>query len=359
MNEPNAPIRVMIVEDERVVQVLLEHIIRSDPRLELVGLYRTGEEALGDMASVKPDVISVDIRLPGMNGFELTRTIMRRQPTPIVVVSANVEDEDLGISMNALRAGALAVVEKPVGVTNKDYDKIAERICRSLILMSDVKLVRQRSPVISRSVCASMQPPPIRPLSGQGGYRVLGLVASTGGPNALVEILKHLTPSFPLPIAMVQHITASFLGGFSSWLSATTGFEARVVSDSEPLSPGVIYLAAADHHLEINGLRAKVNQMPPVSGQRPAGTVLLKSMAASHGRNGIGVLLTGMGDDGAEGLAAIRHAGGFTIAEHESTAVVYGMPKVAASLGAVCEQLPLPKIGPRLKELTATMRMIR
>lgn len=355
MNAARQPIRVLIVEDTEAVRLLLEHIIERDPRLAVAASVTTGEEALRIIDEVRPDVVSMDIRLPGMNGFQATREIMARRPTPIVVVSASVEAEDLLISMNALKAGALAVVEKPVGISNADYEKLASQLCRQLILMSDVKVIRQHG-----AKKRPAAPPPPRPRSApppDGGYRLLGLVASTGGPNALVEILRELGP-VELPIVLVQHITPSFLGGFVSWLATAVGIETQIVERDSALAPGVIHVAPAERHLEVCGDRVRPAGGPKVLGQRPSGTVLFRSMAETAAPHSIGVLLTGMGEDGADGLLQLRRAGGHTIAEDESTAVVYGMPRTAALIGAVDEQLPLHRIAPRLRQLCQSVRMV-
>lgn len=180
---------------------------------------------------------------------------------------------------------------------------------------------------------------------------MLGIVASTGGPGAVLQLLADLGSGFPLPILLVQHITASFLEGFAAWLESTSSFRVVIVSDAVIPAAGYIYMARADRHLTLeHGLvRSECGEM--VCVQRPSGTVLFRSMARALGPRAIGVLLTGMGDDGAAGLLEIRRAGGFTIAEDESTSVVYGMPGAAVGLGAVCESLPLPEIAPRLTAL--------
>src|SRR5579872_4239572 len=219
--------RVLIVEDSPVVREFLQHIINRDPRLEVAGAVESAEEALGVFEQSAPDVVSMDIRLPGMNGFEATRRIMSENPTPIVVVSASVESEDLKITMNALQAGALAVVEKPVGTTHADYEFLAQRLCTQLAIMSQVKVVRQRLNGkryldLSSTSKQTMGEAAIFPQVG--AYRILGVVASTGGPNALVPLLNGLGPKFPLPILLVQHITASFLEGFVSWLDGVARF---------------------------------------------------------------------------------------------------------------------------------------
>jgi two-component system chemotaxis response regulator CheB len=340
-------IRVLIVEDSRVIRQFLEHIIAQDPRLETVGAVETAEEALEIMERVSPDVISMDIRLPGMNGFEATRRIMQERPTPIVVVSASVEREDLQITMNALRAGALTVLEKPAGVTSSGYAALAERLCTQLAIMSQVKVVRRR--VESRSVVRVDR----RVGGASAGYQVLGIASSTGGPSALVQLLGGLGAEFSLPILVVQHIASSFLEGFAAWLDGVCPFSVEIVRDRSLMLPRKIYLAAQDHHLRAHNGHIRVDRGQPVCAQRPSGTVLFESIANAYGSRAMGVILTGMGDDGAEGLLRLRQGGGYTIAEDESTAVVYGMPAEAVRLGAVQESLPLLAIAPRILELTA------
>ncbi len=342
----------MVVEDSHVVRLLLSEIIGGDPRLEVAAAFASAEEALEALHRVAPDVISLDIRLAGMNGFEATRRIMAERPTPIVVVSASVEDEDLKVSINALRAGALSIVEKPVGLTRSDYQRLASQICTQLAIMSEVKVVRQRRP----------PGPPARPrprmpaARERGPFRLLALVASTGGPAALASLLGALPPDFSLPILVVQHIGSTFLDGFAVWLNDQSPLAVSVARDGEVPDRGKVHLAPAEQHLELRAGRLCWTWDPPVSSQRPSGTVLFRSLARELGPRAIGVLLTGMGDDGATGLLDMRQAGAHTITEHESTAVVYGMPMAANRLGAACESLPLPEIAPRLLDLVAAGR---
>lgn len=336
------------------MRMLLEQIVAGDRRLEVAASVATAEEALRVLSDVKPDVISLDIRLPGMNGFEATRRIMADQPTPIVVVSASVEAEDLKISMNALSAGALAVVEKPAGAASADHSVLVERLCRQLVLMSDVPVIRQRRMQAPASAPRMRHDAPPAPLGSpwSGGYEALGIVASTGGPNAILTVLRALGPDYPLPILIVQHITPSFLAGFAAWLEDTCPFKVAVAEDGALALPGRVYLPEAERHLELSGRRLRTVDSAPISNQKPSGTVLFRSLAQSLGSRALAVLLTGMGEDGAEGLRAVREAGGYTIAEDESTAVVYGMPAVAVRLGAVVEQQPLHRIGARIREIS-------
>jgi two-component system chemotaxis response regulator CheB len=349
-------IRVLIVEDSRVVRELLEHIIQQDPRLRVVGSVESGEEALRILDRAAPDVISMDVRLPGMDGFETTLRIMSHRPTPIVVVSASVEREDLRIPMNALDAGALTVLEKPSGTTSSEYESIAKRLCTQLAIMSQVKVVRRRN-TAPRTDCSGPLENRTTPRSN-ASYRMLGIVSSTGGPHALSQILTRLGPNFPLPIVLVQHITNSFLEGFASWLASVCPFEVEIVKGSAIPVRGKVYMATRDRHLRVRRGTLEVDAGDPVCAQRPSGTVLFDSMANTLGSSALGVLLTGMGEDGAEGLLHLRRNGAYTIAEDESTAVVYGMPKEAVRLGGVCESLPLPAIAGRLLELTQSKREV-
>jgi two-component system, chemotaxis family, protein-glutamate methylesterase/glutaminase len=338
-------IRVMIVEDSPVVRALLEYSIGRDPRLEVCATAGSAEDALRILEHHTPDVIAMDIRLPGMDGLEATRRIMSTNPVPIVVVAASIESGKWNTTpMEALRAGALTVLEKPTGTTNADYEALAERLCTQLVIMSQVKLVRQHDKgeprVIRRSACG-----------GPGVPKMLGIVSSTGGPAALIQLLGALGADFPLPILLVQHMTASFVEGFAKWLQSVCPLAVKVVNDACVPVAGTVYVASAERHLRLDARRLWLDRGDPISFQRPSGTLMFHSMAHDLGPAALGVLLTGMGDDGASGLLDIRRSGGYTIAEDESTAVVYGMPAAAIRLGAVCESLPLPAIAPRILDL--------
>jgi two-component system chemotaxis response regulator CheB len=338
----------MVVEDSLVVRQLLVHIIASDPRLVVAAAVSSAEEALREIGRIQPDVVSMDIRLPGMDGLEATRRIMAEHPTPIVVIASSIEDSSLKISMNALRAGALTVVEKPVGLSSDGYAAIASTICTQLYIMSQVPVVRQRSFAPWREAPAPRREPEwsaMRP-------SIMGIAASTGGPPALAKVLGALPPDFPLPILLVQHMGAPFLEGFASWLNGLVPLEVRLAQDQEIPKPGQVYVAPGDRHLLLSSAGTlKLSAEPPLGNQRPSATVLFQSMARSLGRRGLGVILTGMGEDGAQGLVELRQAGGYTVAEDESTAVVYGMPAAAVRMGGVNVSLPLDLIAPRILRL--------
>lgn len=351
---PTPRVRVMLVEDSLVVRQLLIHIVGRDPRLEVVAAVASGEEALTTILEARPDVISMDIRLPGIDGLETTRRIMAERPTPIVVVADSVEDSSLRISMNALRAGALSVVEKPVATTNAGYDTVATEICTQLRIMAAVPVIRRRpigaewagraaggnSPVAGTpfSAWTRAEPP-----------SVLAIAASTGGPPALARVIGGLAADFPLPVLVVQHMGAAFLEGFAAWLNGVVGLPVALARDGERAEAGRVYVAPGDRHLELSaGGLLRISDAAPVAGQRPAATALFRSVARHAGPRGIGVLLTGMGEDGAVGLRDMRSAGAATVAEDESTAVVFGMPAAAIRLGAAGAVLPLDRIAGHL-----------
>lgn len=352
MRRHGPPVRVMIVEDSPVVRRLLVHIVSRDPRLEVAAAVGSAEEALLELGRVKPDVISMDIRLPGMDGLQAIGRIMAEDPTPIVVIADAVEDRSLRISLNALREGALSVVEKPVAPTNAGYDAIAETICTQLRIMAEVPVIRRRSmtgrphPAFAAGAAAEVGPTPGAPV------QVLALAASTGGPPALARLIGDLPVGLPVPVLVVQHMGAAFMEGFAGWLDGQVELPVGLGRDGEPALAGRVYVAPGNRHLALRGGNLlQVLDTPRVGGQKPSATVLFESVATVAGARGVGVLLTGMGEDGAAGLLAMRRAGAFTITEDESTAVVYGMPAAAVRLGASRVALPLDLIGPRLARL--------
>lgn len=335
----------MIVEDSPTVRTLLCHIVERDRRLKLVSVCGSAEEALKAIPSVRPGVISMDIRLPGMDGLEATRRIMAEHPTPIVVIAGSVHDRQLDIAMNALKAGALTVVEKPIDPSAAAYEQVADTIATQLAIMSEVPVIRQRAGGLRRRDSAPVATSPTRP-------SMLGLAASTGGPPALSALLGALPADFPVPVLVVQHMGGPFMAGFAEWLDGQTPLAVRIAQDGERPRRGVVHVAPGDRHLTLSssGLM-RVGGEPPLGSQRPSATILFRSLAQVLGPKGMGVLLTGMGEDGAQGLLELRQAGGFTLAEDESSCVVYGMPAAAIRLGAACAALPLDAMAAKLIEI--------
>ncbi len=338
------PKRLLIVEDSAVVRELLVYICKGDPRLEVVQVVESAEAALQYLNRNQVDIISLDIELPRMNGLELCQEIMWQFPTPIVIVSSYLSDKETKYSLNALKAGALDVIAKPPGPSDPSYPKFARDFTNLLVIMSDVKVISQKQRVLKK---ADKEENENSTQKSRTPIRALGVGASTGGPQAVVQLFKQLPiGGFDFPVFLVQHITAEFLTSYVEWLSETTAKTIRIAKHHEKPLPGIVYHPPSDCHLEVVHGIIHLSEKQPVSFQRPSITVLFESMARSYGSECIGVLLTGMGDDGALGLAQIKQRGGMTIAEHESTTIVYGMPKAAVDMGATVEVLPLPEIAP-------------
>lgn len=344
----------MIVEDSLVVRQLLTHIVGRDPRLEVVAAVASGEAALAAISDVRPDVISMDIRLPGIDGLETTRRIMSDRPTPIVVIADSVEDSSLGISMNALRAGALSVVEKPVATTHVGYEAVSAEICTQLRIMAEVPVIRRR-PIgaewARRTLAGELSGTELRVKVGEPPL-VAAIAASTGGPPALARVIGALPLDFTLPILVVQHMGPAFMEGFSAWLNGVVGLPVALAREGVRAEPGHVYVAPGDRHLELGpGVTLRISDAPPLGGQRPAATALFSSVARHAGPRGIGLLLTGMGEDGATGLLDLYRTGAATVAEDESTAIVFGMPAAAIRLSAARSILPLDRIAAHLMRL--------
>lgn len=335
------PTRVMIVEDSAVVRMLLTHIISEDPRLVVAAAFATAEDAIAALPTVRPDVISMDIRLPGIDGLEATRRIMADHPTPIVVITASIDRGELGNSMDALRAGALSVVEKPVGIADAAYTRVAHEIRTQLTIMSDVAVVRRRlrEPAVAAAAPSRVRKP-----------TVLMVAASTGGPPALARLFAALPGDLPLPVLLVQHMGAGFMAGFASWLDSVVPQNVELARHGELPRRGTIHVAPGDSHLSLGrGGTMVVSNQPPIAGQRPSATHLIASGATALDGAALAVVLTGMGDDGGAGVQSLLAAGGSAVAEHASSAVVYGMPAAAHRAGAL--SLPLDLIAPHLRRV--------
>lgn len=341
--------QVLIVGEPEDTRRGIAALIEGDQRLTVVGSTGSAERAVVIARRAQPDVIVMDVRLKGTDGVEATRLIMAATPTPIVMVAAVGNAEDKKLSMESLRAGALSAVERPPNRSHPTFPEASARLRRQLVIMSEVSVIRQRRRTRPAAPGTDRLGSPVQPAALH--LRAIGLVASTGGPNALSAILRELGDGFPLPLALVQHVSANFICGFASWLSESTPFRVVIGTDGEIMIPGKVYIGPHDRHLEVDGPRIRLVAGPPVVLQRPSGTVLLRSMARSLGNAAAGVVLTGMGEDGAEGLLAIRQAGGYTLAESEETAVVFGMPAASIRLGAAREVLPVTKIAGRLRSL--------
>ena len=340
-------INVLVVEDSRVVRDYLVYVLKTDPDIRVIGFADSGEAALEFLVERLPDVILMDIHLPGIDGFETTRRIMSSNPVPIVVCTASTHYSEMHTVMRALEAGALAAVKKPRGLSDPDADAESAAIINILKLMSEVKVVRRwnRAPAAATLVASAVAEPAPHDAVGHDAA-VVAIGASTGGPTAVLQILSGLSTAFPTPILVVQHIAAGFTAGFAEWLAAASGLPVHVAHGGETPLPGHVYVAPDDHHLRV-ALRGELEttRAAPLNGLRPSVGVLFRSVAERFGRRAIGVLLTGMGTDGAEELKLIRDRGGVTIAQDQASSVVHGMPGEAIRLGAAMYVLAPESIG--------------
>ncbi len=351
-------VRVLIVEDSSTMQMMLSEVLSSDPEIEVVGVASDGREGVTQTKKLKPDVITMDIRMPRMDGFEATRCIMSECPTPIVVVSASIDSPDLNISFNAMQAGALDIVEKPKGDA-KDFNAIRDRLVTAVKLMSEVKVIRRRN----RPEPAARSALPVAEFSSgmlsavkMSRPALLAIGSSTGGPAALNVVLRGLPRDLPVPVVIVQHISNGFTKGLVDWLQRESALPLKIGQQDQRVYPGEVYFAPDDCHMIMlkRGILG-MKKSPPVSFVRPSVTVLFQTIAEIYGDQAIGVILTGMGDDGAVGLRDMRDKGAVTLVQDEATCVVFGMPKAAIELGAARSTLPLEQISGRIEKLLANV----
>jgi len=332
-------IQVLLVEDSLTVREHLLYILNADPQIDVVGTAKDGQEAVKFVQRKIPSVIVMDINMPRMDGFEATRHIMQTHPIPIVLVSANWDPKEMTTSFKAIEAGAVAVLAKPRGFGDPDSKRLEQELVQQVKLMSEIKVVTRRARKLTPSPgTAAAKPSPASPSAfarPTGKVKLIAIGTSTGGPPVLQTILTELPKNLPVPIVIVQHIAKGFLEGMVDWLGKSTGFSVHIAAHSEPLQPGHAYFAPDGKHLEVTrDGRAFLNNDPPDSGLRPSATHLFRSVSRSYGKQAIGVILTGMGADGAAELKKMRDTGAITIAQDKASSLVHGMPGEAIKMGA-------------------------
>lgn len=331
------PIRILVVEDSPAQLALLVGLLRRSGCFEVVGTASDGRKAIAAAERLRPQVVAMDIHLPTMDGYEATRRIMERCPTPIVLISARESDAEQR-TMQALAAGALAVVPKPGGAALAGDRAAEEQFLTTLRLMAGVRVVTRHA----RRPALAAAPAPAPPHAASASPAILAIAASTGGPAALQRLLSGLGPGFPLPVLVVQHIASGFAGALADWLASVVPLPVEVAQAPQRFAPGTVYLAPDDRHLVVAG-PGHLGLAPNSAEDRycPSADRLFASAARVYGARAIGVILTGMGDDGAQGLASMRAAGALTLAQDEASSVVYGMPRAAVEAGAVVRSAPL------------------
>jgi len=341
------PIEVLIVDDSGVVRMLLAHLLEGDTRFRVAGAVDGGVAALEFVANRLPDVVLMDIHMEGMDGFEVARRIMETRPVPIVMCSGVTDPRAVATSFRAYEAGAVAVIEKPAAFEHPEYERLARELVDTVRLMSEVRVVK-RWPRGRHAITPPL--PTSQPVRRAGtGVRVVGIGASTGGPPALQTLLAGLPKDFPAPVLVVQHITAGFLPGLAEWLSQTTPLHVQIAAHGLEARSGHVYLAPDDFHLGLDAQGCiRLAKEAPENGLRPAVDHMFRSLAQCCGSQAVGVLLTGMGKDGALALKALRDCGAHTIVQDKPSSVVHGMPGAAIALGAAGQVLSIDRIADAL-----------
>lgn len=340
-------IKLLIVDDSIVITKLLIRILTLEPVISLVGVAKNGREAIEMAEKLKPDVITMDINMPEMNGLEATRKIMETNPVPIIIVSGYSKLQEMDITFQAMEAGAVSVLEKPV-LNHPDYDNMVKKYIKTVRLMSKVKVVRRwpadRYPSVPGK---TLQKEKIQEKNSK--VEIIAIGASTGGPVVIQTILSGLLQKISVPVLIVQHIASGFIQGMTEWLSRGTGLPIHIAGHNEALLPGHVYFAPDDRHMEAGRNRnVLLRKGERKNGVCPSISCLFQSVAEVYGSSAVGILLTGMGRDGADELKLMKDKGAATIAQDKESSVVYGMPGEAIKQGGAMYILPPDRIVEKL-----------
>src|SRR3989338_1596752 len=334
-------IKVLVVDDSPVMCKALSGILNSDPKLIVAGVAYSGKEAVELVPLLKPDIITMDIHMPEMDGLEAARQIMAYYPTPILIVSTSVFKLGMEKVFEAISCGALDVLEKGK-IEFEAQSKSTQEFIEKVKFLSNIKGIHHPLAKLGKEkrIERVLEVPSRKVLD-----RIVAIAVSTGGPRILQQILKNLPKEFPCGIVIVQHISDGFLEGLVEWLNSSCAIKVKAAQDREAIKPGVAYIAPCCLQMRVDEeKRIRLSDENSYDGHKPSGSVLLESVARSYKQGAIGVILSGIGADGAMGIKAIKEMGGKTIAQDEKTSVVFGMPKVAIEMGVVDDVLPIEEI---------------
>lgn len=345
-------IKILIVDDSETETQLLKYIFSQDPNIEIIGYARNGKDAIFLANKLKPDLITMDIQMPVMDGLEAIRYIMSHQPVPIVVISSKL-DSTLDLTFSALEAGAVSVIDKPKAITSPNFKESQNRIIDAVRGLAEIQVIKRRFFSKSTKYKTKVAPPSD---NASRNYEIVTIGVSVGGPQVLKIILSALPANFPVPIAIVQHMSEGFITGFTKWLDDNTALLVQEAHHLELLNPGTVYFAPDNFHFELDRqnehLVAKLVKGKAISGFCPSATALFRSAAKISGNKAIGLLLTGMGNDGADGLLELKKAHGHTLIQDKQSSVVFGMAGAAQLLGAVDKEIKLDQIAQYLIDVT-------
>ncbi|NJN16933.1 MAG: chemotaxis-specific protein-glutamate methyltransferase CheB [Oscillochloris sp.] len=353
------PLRILIVDDSPLMRRMLHDMVADDPDITVVGEAGDGRTALKLVAELRPDLITLDVRMPVMDGVETTRQVMAYYPTPILVLTASLSSHEVDITFQMLGAGALDVMEKPLLKDAAAVEQTRRALIRKIKLLARVRVVthlrgRRKNPdpepqetnptvqTAKASLESSTKPAP--PARSESPFPLVVIGASTGGPGVVRQILAGLPAGFAGAVLVVQHIAAGFSSGMSEWLGLTSDMPVTLATEGMALRPGCVLVAPDRCDIMITEDHLVHLSHSPLLLQRPSIDIAMQSAAEVFGRRTLGVLLTGMGRDGAIGMQSIRKRGGFTIAQNEATCAIYGMPRAAIELNAVDQILPPEQI---------------
>jgi two-component system chemotaxis response regulator CheB len=327
-------IRLLIVEDSRTVQQALVEIFNSDPDIQVVGTANDGDEAVNAVMTLKPDVVTMDVNMPGLDGFGATRAIMASCPVPIVIVTGKMDPKESATLFQVMKAGALMVIAKPAAPGHPDHEDSVRELIRGVKLMSEIKVVRR---VFPKDVTEAVFHPPLQvtPVGPATRIGIVAIGASTGGPPLLQLILSSLPADFSVPVVIVQHMAKGFTENFVNWLNESSRLQVELATSGMQMFPGHAYVAPDGYQTRVgpdNRLILVEGELE--NGQRPSVSVLFRSIASIYGSQAVGVLLTGMGKDGAAELKTLREKGGVTIAQNRESSIVFGMPGEAIRINA-------------------------
>lgn len=344
-------VRVLIVDDSPVARAVLKDVLESDAEIQVVGMAATGYEAVEMTAALRPDVVTMDLVMPGMDGMKATEEIMAHHPTPILFLSAFIGREGVCTRSDVLAAGALDVVEKPSTMPDPQWESEADALVQKVKSLARVPVVthmRRRDSGRHRAAAAETR----------RATQVVAIGASTGGPKVLEDVLSSLPAGYSASVLVIQHMADTFIGTMVETLRRRCPLTIKVAETGDRLVPGTVLIAPPAAHLTVlSGGRVLTDASPPQRGFRPSIDVTFSSLARVYGSRACGVLLTGMGADGAAGLLAIREAGGTTLVQDEATCAVFGMPRAAIELGAAQHVLSPAGLSRHLVSLQALRRV--